>query len=541
MSERKNYGTLLLLSSLVLGVFLLTGSFIWMQDKANMILAVFVLILYGIGQWMTVVYWQRIQEDWESTGEVLGRLQQAVSDIPAALDSNLKSIATRLTEGQAQALGKLQNEVNEGARLTLEKGSALIGESLAKNLQAPLASMNGMLSSFAEKSAAQSDSLRSLTESVRDDSRAAVAKGADLIAGSLDKNLRAPLASLETALAAWQQQASAQAEAARSFGQELRQAQREWSEKAEKMAEELSAEFRDLAGAGARSGEAAQAAWAARAAEVQAAWEERMQGLQTSLMEAVGREGARLGASLSDSAEALLARVEGLQGSQTQAQSAILEEALAGFAGQGESMREAASTFEDGLRRMREASLKLVEDMEAKAAVGHDKLAETLAQGQSRLVEEVSGLQRQVLGEAGKTLEAQGQIALEVAGKVSELADQLQQGSRGLQELAHVSQINQTEMQAGVAMLNAGLTSILERLEKQADAGDGYQSLLGDLGRTLASFQERSAEVLVENALKTQEILMEVLLQQERRGEQPSDGGPGGSGSALAAPEQALA
>src|SRR5690606_7637727 len=363
----------LLLSSLVLGVFLLTGSFIWMQDKANMILAVFVLILYGIGQWMTVVYWQRIQEDWESTGEVLGRLQQAVSDIPAALDSNLKSIATRLTEGQAQALGKLQNEVNEGARLTLEKGSALIGESLAKNLQAPLASMNGMLSSFAEKSAAQSDSLRSLTESVRDDSRAAVAKGADLIAGSLDKNLRAPLASLETALAAWQQQASAQAEAARSFGQELRQAQREWSEKAEKMAEELAAEFRDLAGAGARSGEAAQAAWAARAAEVQAAWEERMQGLQTSLMEAVGREGARLGASLSDSAEALLARVEGLQGSQTQAQSAILEEALAGFAGQGERMREAASAFEDGLRRMRETSLKLVEDMEAKAAVGHDK------------------------------------------------------------------------------------------------------------------------------------------------------------------------
>src|SRR5690606_15138748 len=138
----------------------------------------------------------------------------------------------------------------------------------------------------------------------------------------------------------------------------------------------------------------------------QAAWEDRMQVLQANLMEAVGREGARLGESLSGSAEALLTRVEGLQGSQTRAQSAILEEALAGFAGQGESMREAASTFEDGLRRMREASLKLVEDMEAKAAVGHDKLAETLAQGQSRLVGEVSGLQRQVLGEAGKTLEA---------------------------------------------------------------------------------------------------------------------------------------
>ena len=103
MSQRRNYGTILLLSSLVLGIFLLTGSFIWMQDKANMILAVFVLILYGIGQWMTVVYWQRIQSDWEATGEVLGRLQQAVSDIPAALDANLKSIATRLTAVAATA------------------------------------------------------------------------------------------------------------------------------------------------------------------------------------------------------------------------------------------------------------------------------------------------------------------------------------------------------------------------------------------------------------------------------------------------------
>ena len=80
-----------------------------------------------------------------------------------------------------------------------------------------------------------------------------------------------------------------------------------------------------------------------------------------------------------------------------------------------------------------------------------------------------------------------------------------------------VVQINQTEMQAGVAMLNTGLSSILDRLEKQADAGDGYQSLLAELGRTLASFQERAGEVLVENAMKTQEILMEVLNQAERK------------------------
>src|SRR3954467_7634232 len=134
MSQRRSFGRILLVATLVLGILLLLGSFFWMQDKANMILAAFVLILYGIGQWMTIAYWQNIQSDWEETGEVLGRLQQAVSDIPAALDSNLKSIATRLTEGQAQALAKLQGEVNEGARTTLETGAQQIGDSLAKNL-----------------------------------------------------------------------------------------------------------------------------------------------------------------------------------------------------------------------------------------------------------------------------------------------------------------------------------------------------------------------------------------------------------------------
>lgn len=537
MSNRKNYGTLLLMSSLVLGIFLLVGSFIWMQDKANMILAVFVLILYGIGQWMTVVYWQRIQEEWESTGEVLGRLQQAVSDIPAALDSNLKAIAVRLTEGQAKALERLQGEVNEGARQTLEKGALLIGDSLSKNLQAPLDAMQAMLSGFAEKSGEQNARLQSLTETVREDSRASLEKGAGLISDSLDRNLRAPLAGLEKTLSVWQRQASEQAEASQAFATELRQAQREWSEKASGLASDLTAEFKAMTAAGARSGEEAQAAWAERAAEVQSAWEGQMQSLQARLMEAVGREGARLGQALSGSAETLLSRVESLQDTQSAAQNAILERALSGIEGQSKSMSGAAASFEDGLKRMNEASLKLIGDMESRSAAGQERLAKALAEGQGRLVEEVSSLQSRVLGEAGKTLEAQGQIALDVAGKVSDLAGQMQLGSKGLQELAHVAQVNQAEMQASVAMLNAGLSSILERLEKQADAGDGYQSMLGDLGRTLASFQDRAAEVLVENAMKTQEILMEVLLQQERAGAPAPAGNPG----TLTEPERAMA
>ncbi|MEO7427659.1 MAG: hypothetical protein ABI036_20920 [Fibrobacteria bacterium] len=528
MSQRRNYGTLLLLSSLVLGVFLLTGSFIWMQDKANMILAVFVLILYGIGQWMTVVYWQRIQTEWESTGEYLGRLQQAVSDIPAALDANLKSIATRLTEGQAQALDKLQAEVNVGARATLEKGAALIGDSLAKNLAAPLASMQAMMTGFAEKSAVQSAQLQALTETVREDSRQSLAQGSVLIAESLEKNLRAPLASLETALASWRSQAEIQGEAFRANGDALRLAQREWSEKAQRIADTLSAEFEELAAAAAHAGEDAQAAWTERAAQAQMAWEGKMDALQSRLLEEV------------------VGRVQSLQSSQSETQGKILERALTGLetqaklaqeaaadqarqlqaaaANQGKTMQDAAAAFADGLERARETSARMILEAQAKADTVQATLVEAVSQGQARLVEEISGLQRTSLGDAAKSLEAQGQLGLEVAVKVSDLAEQLRQGSKDMAELAHFSTVNQTEMQASVAMLNTGLSSILDRLEKQADAGDGYQTLLAELGRTLSSFQERAGEVLVENAMKTQEILMEVLNHQEGRAAPSSSG-----------------
>ncbi|MEO6097055.1 MAG: hypothetical protein ABIW76_15785 [Fibrobacteria bacterium] len=527
MSKRRNYGRLLLLASLVLGVFLLTGSFIWMQDKANMILAVFVLILYGIGQWMTIAYWQNIQSDWESTGEVLARLQQAVSDIPAALDTNLKSIATRLSEGQAQALSKLQSEVSSGARETLEKGSAMIGDSLATNLAAPLESMKALLGSFAEKSAEQTGQLQALTQTVREDSRKTVGEGAALITASLDKNLKTPLASLEAVLGTWQRQAADQLDASRAFGEELRKAQREWSEKAQALAAGLSAEFKSLAASTAQSGESSQAAWADRAAEVQSAWETKIQHVQSRLLEDV------------------VAKVEALQSAQSSTQEELLARALTGMQGQGKiseesaavqartlqaaadaqikAMRDASAAFEAGLESLRESSLRIISDVEGKAAAANAGLVEHITAGQTRLVEEISGLQRQTLGDAAKSLDAQGQLGLEVAGKVSDLADALRQGSRDLAELAHVSQINQTEMQAGVAMLNTGLSSILDRLEKQADAGDGYQSLLAELGRTLASFQERAGEVLVENAMKTQEILMEVLHQQEGRSGRDED------------------
>jgi hypothetical protein len=510
MLNRKNVGPMLIGTSIALGLFALAAAIVWWQQGMNVLIGSLVFILYGIGQWMTVLYWQRIQADWEETGEVLGRLQQAVSDIPAALDANLKSIATRLTEGQVQALAKLQGEVNEGARATLEKGALQIGD-------------------------------------------------------SLEKNLKQPLASLEAHLAAWAKQADAQSESSRALGEEMRKSQREGSEEAKRLAQGLAQDLKSLTGAQSAQADRLLSAWAERAAASQTESEARLAALRDAVIadvtsklreaqnaQAEAQQGllaqalAGVEAQAKSSQEAISAQVEALQAAAaeqsqslraaTAEQSKALQTAAAeqtkalqvATTEQTKAMQAAASeqtqamragaadlikTWQEGLTEQAEAGQTAAETQ----AQALRSASETFAQGLVELKDTSLRLVSEVEAKASASLEAQSQLSLEVAGKVSELADRMRQGSQDVAELAHVAQINQTEMQAGVAMLNAGLSSILDRLEKQASAGDGYQSLLAELGKTLADFQDRSAEVLVENALKTQEILMEVLRSQEGR------------------------
>jgi hypothetical protein len=448
-------------------------------------------------------------------------LQQAVTDIPAALDSNLKSIASRLTEGQAQALAKLQGEVNEGARATLENGSRQIGDSLAKNLAAPLESMKALLEGFVRQNESQGERLSKLAETVGEDARKSVAQGAELVAGSLDRNLKQPLAALEAKLLAWTQHAEAQTGSARELGEGMLKAQREGAEQARTLADGLSQELRSLAQSQAAQADRLLAAWAERATAAQTEAEARLAALRDALIADVTSKLREAQASRDEAQERVLAKA--LSGVETQAKAA--QEAVAG---QVKALQAAAAEQTQAIRTAAADQIKTLQAALAEQAKAAQAAAETQAQalrsaaeaftgGLQELEETSLGLVRDVEAKASASLEAQSQLSLEVAGKVSELADRMRQGSQDVAELAHVAQINQTEMQAGVAMLNAGLSSILERLEKQAAAGDGYQALLAELGKTLADFQERSAEVLVENALKTQEILMEVLRNQEGR------------------------
>jgi hypothetical protein len=332
------------------------------------------------------------------------------------------------------------------------------------------------------------------------------------------------LAALEEKLAAWSRNADAQTESARALGEENARSLGVGWYLARRLAESLSQEMKALAGAQAAQADRLLAAWAERAAAAQADAESKLAALQSALIEDVTSRLQAAEAGRGEAQERLLAKA--LSGVESQARAA--QEAVAGqvkalqaaAAEQTQALREASAGQIESLRtafaeRAEAAQAAADAQVEALAAA-----AEGFTSGLAELKDTSLGLLRDVEAKASSTLEAQSQLGLEVAGKVSELADRMRQGSQDVAELAHVAQINQTEMQAGVAMLNAGLSSILDRLESQAAAGDGYQSLLADLGKTLSDFQERSAEVLMDNALKTQEILMEVLRGQE--GGQPA-------------------
>lgn len=444
MSKRKTYGNILMIAGLVLGVFLLTGSFIWMRDKSEMLLGVFVLILYGMGQWLTTIYWQRIQADWETTGETLARLQQAVTDIPAALDANLKAIATRLSENQQKALSQLQSEVSEGARQVLEKGVAAIGNHL-ESLQASQREGSAQAKALSESTATE---IKALTQAMTSEIKSlagAVAAETKALAGTVVAESKSLAAS---------QSADAKALAASSAAE------------AKALASAQSADAKALFAAAAKASEESRAAFAFEAKRVLDGWEARAQGFEQRVLTEIGREAARIAEALSGSAE----------------------------------------TFKSGLAALSEASTKLIQDVDARAALGQETLVDRLSEAQAK-----------ALAETGRSLEAQSRLGLELAEKVADLAERMAQGSKDFQDLASLSRINQAEMQAGVGMLNTGLSSILERLEKQASAGDGYQDFLAEMGKALAAFQERAGEALMENALKTQEILMEVLNQAERK------------------------
>lgn len=91
-----------------------------------------------------------------------------------------------------------------------------------------------------------------------------------------------------------------------------------------------------------------------------------------------------------------------------------------------------------------------------------------------------------------------------------ELAEGLQSG---VGEAGTLMRINQSEFQASLELFRQGVESLLEKYSGGSPEQENQRTFIDQLTATLEAFSEKASEVLVENAMRTQEILLEVLEQ----------------------------
>ena len=97
--------------------------------------------------------------------------------------------------------------------------------------------------------------------------------------------------------------------------------------------------------------------------------------------------------------------------------------------------------------------------------------------------------------------------------KLNESTDSL---GTGIEETAKLMRVNQSELAANLEMFGKGIEAVLLKLSGDVPERENEQNFIEQLNASLQSFQERSGEVLLENALKTQEILLEILDQVQK-------------------------
>lgn len=120
------------------------------------------------------------------------------------------------------------------------------------------------------------------------------------------------------------------------------------------------------------------------------------------------------------------------------------------------------------------------------------------------------------LAEASSSLvETQKRLIEEIENRVVRENEASSSLAEGISEAATLMRVNQSEFAAGLEMFNKGLEALFEKLSGETEEKE-EEGFLDQIRRSLEIFHERASEILVENAVKTQEILLEILEQSQR-------------------------
>lgn len=450
-------------------------------------------ILGAAMAWSLGASHERARRSQQSLQESLDGLQESMKDMPRSLMEESVRVAAREAESRRADQERQARELRTALEQGINAGFAPMAPAIAGRIEESLKGMSDALRSDREERAA---SLKATAETV---------------------------ASLQAAQAEWSKASSALLEKLREQGTALHN--------------DLSARDASARAAWDQSAAAAHAAWEANTASAHAAWETTAASAKAAWEELV----AAARASWERAAESSTAGVQAALGAQMEKVTGLVEtlsarwdetlgaqrESLTGewrevLAESREQLEQAAAQAREYLAQSAEAlgaavteASAAVQATTAAAAAAVRSASEEAAAALSSASTEASALVQRVSGEADTRLEATSGQAEEwlrslssAAGAISEALEAMR---RTGEETAVQQAAGQAEWRATVEMFHQGMGGVLDRLQSLGSYTEGQAALLERMEEVIRSFEERSAELIEDTALKAQESLLEAL------------------------------
>ena len=169
-----------------------------------------------------------------------------------------------------------------------------------------------------------------------------------------------------------------------------------------------------------------------------------------------------------------------------------------------------------GLETLKNVALQVAE----KAQAGSAELSQSVAEKLNTLSSDILAAFQKLSETTATLLEAQKALTESIDNRVVKEKEATDALGGNIVETAELMRVNQSELSANLEMLRTGLESIIEKLNGDTAEHEDEENFVEHLNQSLEAFHERASEVLMENAVKTQEILLEVLEQTQRAARQ---------------------
>lgn len=417
-------------------------------------------ILSAAMAWSLGAAHERARRSQQSLQESLDRLQDRMQDMPRELMEESVRVAAREAESRRADQERQARELRTALEQGIGAGFAPVAPAIAGRIEESLKGLSEALRSDREERAA---SLKATAETV---------------------------SSLQAAQAEWTKASSALLEKLREQGTTLHN--------------DLSARDASARAAWESGAAAAKAAWEELAATARATWERTAaastQGVQAALAgqmdkvnELVGALSARWDETLAAQRESFTGEwrevlgksQEQLEQAAVQARQQLEQSAAALSAAVTEASAAVQAATAAAASAVQAASADASASMQLVSAEADTKLGATSAQAEEWL----------------RNLSA-------AAGTIGEALEGMRRSS---EETAAQQAAGQAEWRATVEMFHQGMGGLLDRLQALGSYTQGQAALLERMEEVIRSFEERSAELIEDTALKAQESLLDAL------------------------------